>query len=120
MKADGDIRIRAGFLRHPIQINQQSTGPGYDAAGPVESWSPFATNVMAQIGPARATDRIQNGQTTTETIIPITIRYLPGVLPNMQVVALSSGAVYIIQGIINMDERNVVMELECLSLGNQT
>lgn len=122
MRPDGDIHVRAGLLRHRVTINQQvqsSASPPYDAGGPLLEWVLFVSNVPSQIGPVRSTDVLRQGQVVTQTTTPITIRYYPGVLPNMQVVSLT-GATYVIQGVINIDERNIVMELECVLLGNQT
>lgn len=121
MRPDGDVHIRAGMLRHYVTINQlqPSSPPVYDEAQQLSSWLPFASRVPAQIGPDRSTDALRQGQIITQTTTPISIRYLPGILPNMQVVA-PNGSTYVVQGVINIDERNIILELECVLLGNQT
>jgi SPP1 family predicted phage head-tail adaptor len=117
VRPDSDIRVRAGSLRHPITIQQRVPGspPTYNNAGPVLVPVPVLTNVMAQISPARATQMVRAGQTVTETIIPISIRYNAAVTAAMEVVF--NGNLYRIEGIIDFDERHWLMELECLALG---
>lgn len=123
MRADGDVRIRAGSLRHPITIYNAAaptSPPTYNDAGQVLVATPFAVNVMAQIAPQRAGITVRAGQQVTETGIPITIRYMAGVSSSMTITSQISGAQYLINGIINIDERNVVLELQCIAFGNQT
>lgn len=117
MRADDDIRVRAGSLRHPITIQQRVPGspPTYNNAGPVLEPVPVLVNVMAQIQPSRTAQMVRPGQTVTETVIPITIRYNANVTANMEVVF--NGNLYRIEGIIDFDERHWLMELECLALG---
>ncbi len=117
MRPDTDIRFRAGSLRHPITINQRvpTNPPGFSAAGPTFEWVPF-TKAMAQISPQRSSVIIRNGQAVSETIIPITIRYQKGITAKMQVVA--QNGTYLIDGIINADERNWLMELQCVAFAD--
>lgn len=120
MRSESDVRVRAGGLRHVITISQlgPTDPPTNSATGPILVPTVFAVT-RAQISPERSVDRISNGQTITQTFIPITIRYLPGVTAGMQVTA-PNGSQYVIQGVVNAGERNIVMELECLALGTNS
>ncbi|HXI88457.1 MAG TPA: phage head closure protein [Bryobacteraceae bacterium] len=108
--------IDPGRLRHRVTIQklQFSSPPEYDAAGPVGTPISFLT-VWAAIEPARSTDIIRSGQTISEVIIPIYVRYRAGIAANQRVVFGSNS--YVIQGIRNVDENNEWLELQCLALG---
>lgn len=118
MRADSDIRVRAGALRHQVLIQHkgQTSPPTYNAAGPVLQWLTILTT-RAAIEPERSGDRLANGQGVTMTYIPITIRYAPGITANMRVIA-PDGITYVIQGIVNFGLRNILLELQCLALGS--
>jgi head-tail adaptor len=120
MRLDSDIHVKAGLLRHRITINQQgpTSPPTTDSAGPVLVWNPVLVNAPAQIIGMRATDALRSGQDITQVYTIITIRYISGILPNMQVVT-TTGATYVIQAVNNVDERNIILEITCVLLGNQ-
>lgn len=110
--------IKAGDLRHSITIFAQTIVDG--KAGKIPTYTtPFAENVPAAIEPMSATDVLRSGQAISEVNIPITIRYLPGIQANMRI-QFNNGTtnpIYIVQGIINVDERNRRLTLACKALG---
>lgn len=106
-----------GARLHQINIQQQTIAspPSFDRAGSaLYSWITFITT-WAKIVSTRATDVIRSGQITTQTFLVLNIRYRPGILQNMRV-AWTNGT-YVIQGIENVEERNVELNLICLALG---
>lgn len=107
--------IDAGRLRHRITILQPSTTSGI--GGAEVTYTPLCT-CYAAIEPTTATDVIRAGQTVAEVEIPITIRYRAGILPDMKV-QRANGSTYVVKGIINVDERDVLLTLMCVALGNQ-
>jgi len=49
--------------------------------------------------------------------VTITMFWQGGILPNMRIVA-DTGSVFVVQSIENLQELNVVLQLNCLGLGN--
>lgn len=124
MRADSDIRVRAGLLRHPvtIQSEQALSPPQYGpAGGPLLAWGDVLVNVRAQIQPARATQVVRGGQIVNEMVVPIAMRFAPQVIPGMRVKfynpATGNTNYYLITGLNNLDERNWQVELQTLALG---
>jgi head-tail adaptor len=115
MRPDGDSSVRAGSLRHVITIQRQVEDNGIDDAGAVTSWEDIFIDVPASVEPDRAVDSVADGQTVSETFIPVTIRYMDGVKANMRVI--SEFGNYIIRGIVNVGERRRMLELQCLAIG---
>jgi head-tail adaptor len=128
--AKADISIKAGALRHLCHILQPVTG-AMGITGPTTNYVPFAQFVPAAIEPASARDMIRSGQTVSETIIPVTIRWMPnvslpaapGVLANFRVQFVRSWqgnysvvSQYEVQGIIEVDERSWKVTLACIAL----
>ena len=130
-----DIRIKSGSQRQLVNIMAQVPGPG-GMAGANTVLSQVAGPISAEISPATARDMIRGGQTVSQTITPITIRFLPA--PNgppgvslvaagmvVQRVQSTQGKYYVtgsytVQGIINVDERNWKITLACVALGANT
>jgi SPP1 family predicted phage head-tail adaptor len=110
--------IKAGKLRFPIQLVSRSTVQ--DAAGGVAPADavPFAT-VWANIEGVSQAEVYEALQMTAQVTHKVTIRYLPGVKANMDVV-FSNGAspdvtrVFTIIAVVNPDERPHVLYLMCL------
>ena len=116
--ADPDAE-NPGIYRHRIVIQslQGTSPPTYNTAGQNLSWQTFLY-AAAAISPMSAKDIINYGQQTSEAEVPIKIRYRPGILPNMRVYFPANNSTYVIQGILNKDERNRSLTLMCLALGS--
>ena len=106
----------AGDLRHPITIIQAAITS--DQSGQVEDWEnpSIYVRAWAEIAPASANDIIRSGQTVSQVMIPITMRYYPGITSNMRV--QYNDNTYIIKGILIEEERILILTLMCLALGN--
>lgn len=118
-----DSTIKAGAQRQLISI-LQPVRAGYSTSGTQTVLTPFAIYVPAEISPAAARDIVRSGQTVTQTEIPITMRWMPGIQSNFIIQRLESQngvytvqAQYIVKGILNVDERNRKMTLVCLGIG---
>jgi SPP1 family predicted phage head-tail adaptor len=105
--------IDPGRLIHRIAIQRQTTTT--DISGTVVAWSDFVTT-WAAIEPVRGLEVLRAGQDTTQLYLTVTIRWQSGILPNMRV--RSSNGTYEIQSIENPGERNILLVLNCLALGN--
>lgn len=116
--ADPDAE-NPGIYRHRVEIQslQPTDPPTYNAAGQVLTWQTFLY-AAAAISPMSAKDIINYGQQTSEAEVPIKIRYRPGITANMRVYFAANDSTYVIQGILNKDERNRSLTLMCLALGN--
>jgi hypothetical protein len=109
--------LDVGRCVHPITIWQQapSSPPAIGVAGPALEWQPVAT-AMAAIEIVRGIDVIRGGQVTTQLYATVTFWWQPGILSNMHVTK-EDGSTFIIQSVENVEERNVVLRLNCLGLG---
>ena len=117
--ADPDAENPAVYRhRVVIQTLQGTSPPTYNAAGQVLTWQTYYS-CPAGISPLSARDIINYGQQTSEAEVPIKIRYNPffPVAANMRVYFPSHNSTYVIQGIINKDERNRSLTLMCIALG---
>lgn len=106
-------RIDPGRMVHKIAIQKQTTTT--DISGTVVAWSDFVT-CWAAIDPVRGMEVLRAGQDTTQLYLTVTIRWQSGIQPNMRV--RSNNGTYIIQSIQNPGERNIMLVLNCLALGN--
>ena len=108
--------LAAGDLCHSITI--LSATASSDASGNIATYTPFLTGVRAKIDPVRGVELIRSGQDVTQTFITVTIRYVPGITSQMQVQAYHG--LYSIRSIENVLERNRVLKLLCLAIGNNS
>jgi SPP1 family predicted phage head-tail adaptor len=124
MRPDADIRVRAGSLRHYVTFNSllPTSPPTYGPTGETLTWQPVFINVPAQIGPEQSTDVVRDGQTVTETTIPISVRYMDGINSSMRITWQNKNVTktYTIRGAINFDERNVLIQFNCIAYGQNT
>ncbi len=106
------IAIAAGSLRHGITIEHQVSA--FDRSGSVTAWTPFL-ETRAAIESVRAGDAVTAGQTTAQIWFIVTIRYRPGINAAMRI--RGANAIYRIQAIENVLERNRVLKMTCLQIG---
>jgi len=107
--------IDVGRMIHTITVQQQTVN-GFDVGGQTTQWTDFVT-AQAVIEPVRGTDVIKSGQTTAQLFLTVGMWYQAGIEPNMRVVT-DNGATYLIQSIENVLERNVVLLLNCIGIGD--
>ena len=101
--------MRAGQLRHRVII--QTPTETQDAQGqPVKSWGTFAT-VHANVLPLKGREYFNAQQINAETTTKFVIRYLAGITEKMRISYDSK--LYNIQGIVNVGERDRIIELMC-------
>ncbi len=108
------IAINASRLRHQITIQQQTATT--DASGAALAWTVLMT-IWAEITVLRGTDAWRGGQFTAQKFAQVTMRYQPGILPDMRV--LFGSRIFIVQDCVNVEERNVRLELLCVELDGQ-
>jgi head-tail adaptor len=108
--------IDPGDLRHLITYLNQTTVN--DSSGVSTAWLPSSPPVTswAKIEVMSARDLIQGGQTTSQVIAVVTVRWEPGIEQNARFIDENSST-WIIQGVRNLEGRNVVLEMVCLGLG---
>jgi len=107
-------QIDPGEMVHQVTILQQTQAT--DISGAITVWTPFVTT-WAAIDPVSGTDVLRAGQDTTKLYLKIRIRWQTGISPNMRLQRVD-GTQYVIQAIENPGERNVILTLFCLALGN--
>jgi SPP1 family predicted phage head-tail adaptor len=109
------VIIRAGDLRHQVQIQQRSTQQD-ELGGQITVWQTIRTT-FARIATVGTKDDYQAGQFSAQVSHTITVRAYAGateILPGMQVVFGSH--TYIIQAIDNAEMRNIYLNLICLEI----
>lgn len=106
------LALPAGSLRHAVTILQPSFTT--DASGTITTWSTF-TVVRASLDPIRGIEIIHSGQDVTNVFLTMKCRYIPGIDTTMR--AQSQHGQYIIQAIENVLERNRVLVLTLLAVG---
>jgi hypothetical protein len=112
--------LDVGSIVHPIEILKQgpSSPPAYDAGGVVSRLSPFLS-AYAAIETDRGGDLVRSGQTGTQLHLKVGMWWQDGILPSM-VVKRTDGTQYVIEDVENVRERNIVLVLNCLAIGNNT
>jgi SPP1 family predicted phage head-tail adaptor len=88
--------MRAGLLRHRIDIQSLGLTQDTDTGEMVEGWVTTWAKVPASVRPLSARDLIAAQAGQSEATSRIVIRYRPGVLPTMRI--LYRGDVYNMQG----------------------
>lgn len=104
--------MRAGKLRHRITIQEVIETKSASGA-PIHTWRDWA-DVWASVEPLRGREFFASKQIQAEVSTRIRIRYLEGVTPKMQV--LFNSKTYLIDSVINPEERNREMQLMCREL----
>ena len=104
--------LRTGRLRELVTIQQNT--PTRDGHGqPVESWSAFTT-WRCEIAPVRGREYFASQQFAAETTHKLTGHWISGVLPTMRLV--HGSRTFRIEAVINVGERNRVLELMCIEV----
>jgi len=88
--------VNAGELRHKVTIQELQR---------------VLATVWAKIQPLRGNERYQAQQVSSALSHKIILRYLDGVKPQMRV--LYGSRVFYIVSVINVEERNEMLELLC-------
>lgn len=101
--------MRAGKLRHRIKI-QQLTGSDDEFGEPLEAYSDWAV-VWANVAPLSGREMWQAKQVEATTTHQVEMRYLAGVDAKMRI--LHGTRVLQIDSVVNVDERNRRMLLQC-------
>ena len=102
-------KLSPGHLKHRITI-EASTNTADGRGGVTKAWATHAT-VWARVTPLSARESFQAGQVQGSVSHRVVCRYTASVRPAMRVVWGSR--VFVITGVRNRDEDNLVLELEC-------
>ena len=104
--------LAAGKLRHRVTIEQPTITQNPLTGEITEGWGTFAANIPAAIEDLSARDFIQSAAMQSEITTRITVRYLPGIKPNMRVV--NGDTIYNIRGVLfDKDSRREYITLPC-------
>ncbi len=108
--------VDPGDLRH--QITWLFQVKGTDASGVTVTWLPSTPPAVsfAKIEVMSARDLIRGDQIVSQTVAIVTTRYDPSISTTSRFTT-EQGSTYIVQGIVNVQDRNVLLELTCLGLG---
>ena len=97
--------MRAGSMNERVTI--QSPGTTQDANGePVAGWTDFAT-VWAGVVDITGREYVAAGATQASAQTKITIRYMPGIVPAMQVI--HGVNVYNVESVLGQDRKQLVL-----------
>lgn len=111
-------RARIGQLRHRLTIQQKTNGAQDAMGGYSPTWSTFGTVYGAIEGApanAKVAEKLSAGDAALVgmAVFIISCRYLAGVTRAMRVYHATTGQVYDIVDVNNVDERNRSIELLC-------
>ena len=101
--------MKIGDLRHRVQI-QNKTVQTDELQQQSDVWLAYA-NVWASVRPVKGREYFAARQENAEVTAVVTMRYLSGITPDMRIVF--GDRVFEIVSVINVDERNRVLELMC-------
>ena len=104
------MKMRAGRLRHRAEL-QQSTETRDAYGSGILTWT-TTTTVWAAIEPLSGKEYFSQSQTQNEAGVRIVIRYYSGIDETWRLV--SGGKTYVIESVINENERDRMMVLMCL------
>lgn len=104
--------MRAGRLRHYVIIQQATETQGADGSV-IQTWGEFA-HVYAEISPKSGNETYASQGIHASVVHEIRIRYLKGVVPKMRI--LWGERVFEIIGVVNWNERNREMLLNCTEI----
>ena len=107
--------MRAGRLRHEVQIEVKTVGKGTSGGMKAGAWLPFGDSVHAEIRNLSGNERrvtSAGGGEIAEARAEIEVRYLPGVLALTMRVRHGT-TVYNIRHVNNVAERNERLVLTC-------
>ena len=99
--------MRAGNLRHRVQVQSLTIAPDTWGAGE-ETWT-TVHNVWAAIWPLRGVESLEQMKLESEVTHKIRIRYHSGITPKHRIKWESR--LFNIKSIINVDERNIYLEI---------
>jgi SPP1 family predicted phage head-tail adaptor len=104
--------MNPGILRHSVRIQQRAVlSPSVNNIGEAEyTWTDFHVT-RARIAMMKGAERVQSEAEEAAADVEVTIRYFPGVAESMRV--LFGSVVYDIRNVINVEERNREMRLQC-------
>lgn len=101
--------MRIGNMRQRITIQKESRG-GDSGGGFEENWTDVATR-WAGVRPVTGRERETGMQLEAQVTHIVTMRYLDGLNPGMRI--LLKGRALNIRRVLNLEERNRWMELQC-------
>ncbi len=105
--------VNVARLRHQVVIYSRQEGTP-DASGQRTYTLAAVATTRAEIGPVRSGEVERAHSFGVHTNTKVTIRYRPGITAAMQVVY--QGRTLLINGVLNPDERNILLELYCQEL----
>jgi len=97
--------MRAGKLRHAVEIQKKISTQGKSGAPVKEMWGVFA-ETRAEIVPLKGLEQLEGQQMTARVTHEIRVRYRSGIKPGMRIVKTIGGNIFDIRLIINRDMRN--------------
>ncbi len=105
------MSIRAGQLRHSIEIQRRHTATD-NMSDASEEWVTVVKPVAASIEPLSGRELYASQQHNSEITVRIRIRYRPGITADMRVV--HGGVIYpIVYPPINPNMKNAELHLMC-------
>ncbi|BER92691.1 phage head closure protein [Atrimonas thermophila] len=104
--------MRIGELRHRVTIQRLNRVP--DGMGGYEEQWQDVVSLWAKVEPLKGRERFVAQQAQSEVTHRITTRYYSGIEPQMRVVYRNRN--FDIEVVINVDEKNEWLELQCVEV----
>jgi SPP1 family predicted phage head-tail adaptor len=107
--------MEAGKLRQRVTIQTPVRTTDSRTGQRTAAWTTLATNVPAQVTPRAAAEQEQAKQQVSQTTYDVSLRYRPDVTSDCRLVY--QGKVLAVTGVVNVDERNRELRLDCTGTG---
>ena len=105
--------MQAKRLPHSIKIQKPTITKG-TSGGQIKNWEDYVTR-LAFVKPLQGREYFAAKQVQAETSHKVTMWYQPGIASEMRVVF--GTRVLEIESVINVDERNIELQLMCVDKG---
>jgi head-tail adaptor len=105
-------------LRVPFVIQVSHNEPD-GQGGNTKVWEDFTPIIYGNFMAKPRGSQDQSGSYIMLVYHFVSCRYRPGVLPKMRVKRMPSGVIYMIEGVVNTEERNRFLEMMCSEVGSE-
>jgi SPP1 family predicted phage head-tail adaptor len=103
--------MRAGDLRHQVDIEQLAGSTADGMGNTFQAWEALYAGVPAEVKPLTSQERWTADKAQAITTHRVRMRWLDGITTAMRV--KFGSRVLTINGIVNTDERNIELVLDC-------
>lgn len=103
--------MNAGDFRHAIDVEQKAGSTPDGMGNTFQAWSALYSGIMAEVRPLTSREQWSADKAQAVTTHKVRFRYVSGITTAMRV--KFGSRVLTINGIVNPDERNIELQLDC-------